>query len=186
MEETNKTKKPVYKQWWFWVIIAVVAVVIISVAAGGFSDKESDSGEGTTNSQSQSKSYYIGDTVTVSNVDFTVTEVYDATHLGSEYVGADTENNFIVITVKIFNKNNNEKNLMGSSFILKKGAAKYEPSSDAIYLENGFYLMATVNAGVSKTVSLVYETPTESTTGGYALSVKVGAKSQDIILSQKP
>lgn len=55
-----KTKKPIYKNWWFWAIV-VVAIIIIAASAGG----SNDDGSGSGNDGDQNVSYATVDLQTM-------------------------------------------------------------------------------------------------------------------------
>ena len=184
----GKTKKPLYKRWWFWVIIIVVSASIIAAAAsGGGNSNEADDGSSGTNGNTIT-GYYIGDTVTSGSVEFTVNSVSNETLLGSSVLGASTENNFIVVELKIKNIGNSEITLSSSLIAVKKGNSSYEPHSGSIYLENGFYIIKAIGSGISQTLVFAFETPTTSTADTYTLSIKGSSLSakKEIVLASRP
>lgn len=178
--EQNKQKVPCYKKAWFWVVIivAVLFVIIISFAGNGSEQNQQ------TNLGSK---YYIGDSVTSGDVQFVVNSVYDTKQLGSSLVGDHTDYNFIVIEITVKNNTDSEITLTSSCMTLKLGNSTYEINSGSIYLDNGFYILKDIGAGISKTFSIAYEVSTESTADDYTLVVKGGswATSKEIILKSK-
>ena len=162
----------VLKKWWFWVII-IFALVGIGYFASG------------TGSNSPSKNYYIGNTVKSGNLEFTVTKVENKKSISSL---ATTEANYVLVTLKIKNIGNSETSLTSSCFSLSKGSSSYEPSSDGIYLDNGFWALETIGSGLSKTLVVAFETPTENSNNSYyTLVVKesVWDRSAKILLTNK-
>lgn len=176
IQKEQKSKKPIYKKWWFWVVL-VLAVGIIGAALGGNDSEDNtdnvktEQTEGTTpttKKESTSKTYKIGDTVKVGDFSFTITKVENTKQLGSDLLGAKTENNFAIVTVTVKNDGSSEKMLTSSSFSLYNGNNKYEPNSAGIYLgENGFYALKELGSGISTTIQIVYETPSEPTENWY-------------------
>ncbi len=157
-------KKSIFKRWWFWVIIGIVAVIIISASSG--SDEPSTPSPSTPpQTSAPTVTYKIGDTVNVDDLEFTLLDVYNTKQIGSEYLGAKTENNYVVVKVKVKNNESKEISLTSSNFHLFNGKSEYEPNSAAIYLGEGdanpFYILEEIGSGLSKTISIVYETPEE-------------------------
>ena len=61
-----KKKKPIYKKWWFWVIIAVVVIGIIGGSGGG-EETSTDTGTGSSITQSGDETNNTTDNKTDSN-----------------------------------------------------------------------------------------------------------------------
>lgn len=183
-QESSKVKKPIYKKWWFWVVIILVIAVVIGVVSG--SSGGNDKGEGKDKTPNNTRAY-IGDTVTSSSVKFTVTQVDNVKRLGGEYLGYDTDYNFIIINLNIENDSNSEVSIYDDYFELKKGDTKYELHSGTAYVENGFWLIQTVGAKMKKNVVLAFEVPDKTTDSEYFLNVKGGSFStkKSIVLKQK-
>ena len=59
MADNDKTKKPIYKKWWFWLIIVIV---VIGIGSGGTSNN--------TNTSTSTSSYQKDSDVEVTVVDF--------------------------------------------------------------------------------------------------------------------
>lgn len=59
MADNDKTKKPIYKKWWFWLIIVIV---VIGIGSGGTSNN--------TNTSTSTSSYQKDSAVEVTVVDF--------------------------------------------------------------------------------------------------------------------
>ena len=182
MEE--KQNNPITKKWWFWLIIGFLIIGFIGAIVGS-DDSTNDS---TSDSSSTTQSYYINDTVSSNSIQFTVIDVENTTTLGGSYVGATTSNNFIIVTLIVKNIGNSEITIDSSDFELKKGQATYEVDSNSIYLDNGLYILKSIGAGLSTTIELAFETPTQNQyTNPYTLKVKNGtfASYKNIILSER-
>ncbi len=175
IKSSNKAKKPIYKKWWFLPAAAIVIIVAVIIATQAGGDKKGGS---------QTDTNYIGDTVVSSSVEFKVTNVDDTNSVGSGFLNETTALNFIVIELNIINKNNSEISLNSSNFKLKRGSSTYEPHSSGAYLDNGFWLILNVGSGIEKTITLVFETPTRSTSEDYILSISGSTfgSSKDILL----
>lgn len=172
--EKNKqenAKVPFYKKWWFWLIIGLVVIGIIGSIVGG----DNNSGQVAT-------TYGLNQTVTVKDLEFKITSVYDTKQVGSQYVGQSTENNFVIVTIQIKNNSNSEKYITDSSFRYYRGNNQYESSNAGIYLgDNGFWLNVTIGAGITKTIQVAYEIPSEHQSTDYIL-VKDSYKSEKIYM----
>lgn len=130
----------------------------------------------TDGSGSGSKTYGFGDTVKVGDFEYTVNSASNATHVGSAYVGDDTDNNFVIVNITVKNVGNSENDLLTKMMIYHVGNNEYEPHSSGIYLDNGFYVLQSIGAGISKTVNVLYETPSQYTASDY-LQVKASSYS---------
>ena len=116
--------------------------------------------------------YGINDSVMLENLEFTVLSIYDTKVLSYYFDDAKTDNNFVVLSVKITNHGTSEEYVSDSVFTYHVGPSKYNTSSSAIYLDSGLWLGESVGAGLSKTVNVVFEIPSEHTADDY-LSLKI-------------
>lgn len=132
--------------------------------------------QNTSSSGGSSQKYGFGDTVKVGDFEYTVNSAYDTKHVGSAYLGDDTDNNFVVVNLTVKNTGNSENELFTKMMIFHVGSYEYEPHSSGIYLNNGFYVLQSIGAGISKTVNVLYETPSEYTANDY-LQVKASSYS---------
>jgi len=174
MSEQTRAKKSVFKKWWFWAIIIVVVVVIIAVSssmAGG------ESGGGKTPAKN-----YINDTVTAGKISAKVTQVEDTKQIGTAFLGSTTEDNFILIYITITHTGSSEVSLTSSSFELYKGTAKYSTHTAGLYLENGFWVLLEIGAGLTKSTIVVFETPSEHTADEYELKISQSIYSARVVL----
>ena len=185
MEEKKQdqtSKKPIYKKWWFWLIIGVVVLGIIGSIIGGTAGSSTNSGTNSGGNSSQTKTYGMNETVTVGDLQYKITNVYDTVKVGS--LGETTSNNYVVITLVIKNNSSSEKSLTSSYFTYCRGNNKYEPSTQAMYLNsstNPFLALEKVGAGISKTITVVYEIPSEHASTDY-LQVKDSFKTEKIYM----
>lgn len=109
----------------------------------------------------------IHDTVSVNKLQFTVNSVYNTKRVGTEYIGANTSNNFAVVNITVKNNGTSEFSLLSEMMAYHIGDNTYEPNSAGIYLDDGFYVIETIGAGLSKAVSVVYEIPSNYKTSDY-------------------
>ena len=105
-------------------------------------------------------------------VAFCVTKVENLKSIGSGYSEVTTENNFVVVTITIFNNGTEPYDVNASRFVLMNGEIEYQHDSDAVWaIDNGMFL-DTINPGISKEYTLAYETPMEMQEGDFQLKIK--------------
>lgn len=159
MDETEKNKN---KRLGTIIISIIVFIVVLGVVIG------------LTTPSSSTKNVYIGEEVTNNdNVVYKVTNVKNTKHLGSEFLGEDTEYNFIVITIKVQNKSNKNITVSGScADLYSSSGVKYEYKS-TIYTD--FIISEDIGSGLSKTFQIAFETP--KTTKEETYTLKIGYSS---------
>ena len=120
------------------------------------------------NSTNTTTTYYLGETAKNSDgVEFVVTNVSDTQSIS----GRTTENNYMIITIKITNKSKEAWSQNPNNCILILNNAEYEYSSLTYLLDNGMSGFDEINPQLSKTFSIVYETPTKSTEDIYKVKL---------------
>lgn len=101
------------------------------------------------------KSFNHESVTETNNVNFSVSKIVDATSIGD----LTTDNNFIIMTVKIDNQGDEVYDVNALRFKLLVDDKEYEYYADAVLsMENAMY-MDTINPGLSKEYDIVYETP---------------------------
>jgi uncharacterized protein affecting Mg2+/Co2+ transport len=90
-QNSEATKKPIFKKWWFWVIIVVVLIGIGAAASNG--NDATKVGENSGSSQQQQTEFKVGDVIaydgkeiTVKSVERNWTAEYSKPSDGKEYV----------------------------------------------------------------------------------------------------
>lgn len=105
-------------------------------------------------------------------VAFCVTKVENLQSVGSGYFPATTENNFVVVTITIFNNGTEPYDVNSSRFVLMNGEIEYEDdTSAALSVDNGMF-MDTINPGLTKEYVLAYETPMTTQECDFQLKIK--------------
>ena len=100
MDKTIKSKKPLYKKWWFWVIIAVLVIAI----GGAIGDSSSDTQNNQSNQQESTDGrtdLNVGTPAVVDGITVTVDSIKD----GITSVGSN------ILRVSVTYKNNSGKSL---------------------------------------------------------------------------
>ena len=164
-EETQEIEKPnakqskkIIKKWWFWLILgALVVGVVVAVTV-------------PTVKASKKRTYGLNDTVLVRDLEYKITDIYDSKHIGNEHLGANTEQNFVVVTFEIKNDAKKEKTIMSENFEYFRGENKYSASTEGIKLgDNGFYILLDIEPTVTNTIQVVYEIPSSHEENDYIL-----------------
>ena len=120
----------------------------------------------------RSASITIGaEAVDKDGVVFCVTNVKNSKSLGSGYSKITTDNNFVVVTVKITNNGTDPYDVNPLHFTLIEGDKEYEYANEALLsLENVMFL-DTINPSLSDEYKIVYETPTTTEQSEYKLKI---------------
>ena len=115
-------------------------------------------------------------------VEFCVTNVENVKSIDDGYSEMTTDNNFIVVTIKIVNNSNEPYNVNAGRFILICDGAEYEYEADAVLKVDNAMWMDEINPGITKEYKVVYETPTTSVESEYKLKIKpVGFSEKDSV-----
>ena len=141
----------------------------------------------TSDANNSKKGTYIREIVTNSSgVEFVVLSVTDTSKIGY----TTTENNFIVVTIKISNKGKDPWSQNPNNCKLKINGAEYEYSSATYSLENSMSGLSEINPNISKTMQIAFETPTKSSVEQYSIELRnYSLWSEDsvtIILADRP
>lgn len=184
-KESGQSKKPFYKKWWFWLIIAIAVLALIGAIAGGTaSGTDTDEGRPPVDSDTDqdidapgdddatppTEEVTIGDSVSnKAGIVFKVERASDSTIAGEGYLTETTDMNFVIVSITITNNSNKEYNANPNNFHLKKGSNEYSHHSATYYYDNGMDAFDGINPGITKTLTIVFETPTRSTDEEYSL-----------------
>lgn len=112
-------------------------------------------------------------------VTFSVSEVTDTNKIGDSLT---TDNNFIVVKVKIDNQSDEAYDVNALRFKLMADSTEYEYCADAIlYMDDAMY-MESLNPGLSKEYEIAYETPFQHTEKECKLKILDNAFSNNSIV----
>ena len=151
------------------IILGIIMFVVgISLFTGGI--------RGATSNETTPPTAIINEfAVDKNDVAFCVTKVENLKSIGSSYFEVATDYNFAVVTIQIFNNGTDPYDVNGLKFVLMQGDTEYEYNTDAVMaLDNPLYL-DTVNPGITKEYTIVYETPTATDAGEFSLKIKPSA-----------
>ena len=148
-----------------WRLFVSLCLVVLSFSIAGCFFTE----ENSNKSNNSNTVYYLGETATNSkNVDFTVTSIKDTTKIGYN----ETENNFIILTIRIKNNGNESWEQNPNNCVLLCNGAKYEYNSATYSLADSMSSFTEINPGISKTMSIAFETPNKSTESDYSVKLE--------------
>ena len=188
--QQKQAKKPIYKQWWFYLIVVIVVLAVIGSIFSGTSDNNdkgnSNNGNSSESTDKTDKTVYIGETVkNKSGIEFTVVSVENTQKVG---YSTTTENNFIIVTIRISNTSTESFSQNPNNCTLIKDNITYEHNIYTYLLDDGMSVMTEINPGITKTMSILFETPTKSTEENYSivLSGYWGTNSVTILLKERP
>ena len=112
-------------------------------------------------SKNNDTKYGFGDTITIGDFSYTLNSASNTKQVGSSLLGDKTDFNFVICNLTVKNVGKTENTLYSQMMILHYDDYEYEPHSSGIYLENGFYALEAIGAGISRTFNVLYETPEE-------------------------
>ena len=114
----------------------------------------------------------VGETIKSSeDVEYCITEVKNQKSIGEGYTKQDTTSNFAVIKITIANKGTEPQEIAAQNLLLTDGKNSYEYSREAMILFEDYIFMDTLNPGVSKEYTIVYEIPTETDEKDYKMKI---------------
>ncbi|MCS4488510.1 DUF4352 domain-containing protein [Streptococcus sciuri] len=172
-------KKPFYKRVWF---IVLAILVVIGVFADSDDSKKatststitrkagtaySSSKAGTIDSSSEVSSekvetdYFVGQTFTVGDVEYTVNSVSTSQTVGDEFINETAQGTYLLLNITVKNNGDNALSVSNDYFTLYKGKTKYTSDSKAsLYASNhtGFFLEE-VNPGNALTGTVAFDIP---------------------------
>ena len=170
-------KKPVS----FFVFLAGAFIIIVLLALPSFLMR---SCKQNASSSENKQEVYIGETVINSNnVEFTVLEVKNTKKIGF----SSTDGNFIAILIKNGGEKSWSQNPNNCTLLLNK--SKFDYSTATYELSDSMSGLDDINPGISRTVSIVFETPTTTKNDRYILQLKGFSLIDDgvkIVLAQNP
>lgn len=138
----------------------------------------------TNNAKSVHEEVMIGESIeNKDNVAFCVNNIVDEKSIGEGSFKRETENNFVVITVKVTNNSNKVYDVNSLRFLLTDGKNEYQYFTDALMAVDDHMYMDSINPGISREYKLVYETPSDSAETDYKLKIlPVGFDKKDYVL----
>lgn len=147
------------------IVLAILTLVVCAFAFTACIDFNDNSED---NDVSSAK---IGDTVkNADNVSICLISCENTKKLGTEYLNDTTENNFILLTIKVTNNSKKTQTFYGAcADLYNSNGVKYETKT-SLYID--YILMEDIGVGISKTFQVVFETPTTTLQEKY--TVKIG------------
>jgi hypothetical protein len=184
MQNTKMVMEIKQKNWFrrHWILTIVFIFVIIGIIGAILSPSASPSSANvvvtptaTPASTSEPAStptpapasldlFNIGEKITISDIEYTLTEVSAFSAVGSEYFAQEADGMFIVLSLKVKNNKNNEILLTSNDFKLKDSQdRKYNADISAgIYLNTMGYdsfMFKQLGAGLETNGEVVFDVP---------------------------
>ncbi|MBE1443907.1 DUF4352 domain-containing protein [Paenibacillus sp. OAS669] len=132
--------------------------------------------------------YKIGEPVAAGKFDIVATNYKTAAEFKTKYSVEKTENQFVIVDVKITNKDDRARDVSSRMFKLVDVDGKTYDPYDKTIVDDNVFLYETVNPGISRSKSVLFETPKDikvaklRVDSGVALA---GGKPVDIDLNAK-
>lgn len=169
MAKKERIKKPLWKRWWFWI---VVVVVVAGAAAGGSEESSSQTATTETSETSENGSTEtaveteeqptVGDTVTVDDIEWTITNVETgssfSSDMGSVETGSD-ETVLVKVSGKTVNRANEERSSGFSGLKLVDGSGTEYGEHEDAWLVADPLALDSFNPNVPKTFETIFEIP---------------------------
>ena len=157
----------------------IVAIIFIVVGVCQIYDGINKPKQEDVQKLEQSSDVFIGDeAIDKDGVVFCVTDVYNTNSLGEGYSKVSTDNNYIVVSVKIINNGKEPYDVNSLRFALVSGDEEYENTDNALFSLDNAMFMDTINPSLSKEYVLVYETSKSTEEAEYKLKIKSNAFSK--------
>lgn len=112
--QTQPTKKAIYKRWWFWVLAVIVLFILIGALSGGGETSQSGSTNNETKAETEKTDYKIGEPVPRGDTTITVNKVtkdWESTNQFDKPTNAGSI--FVVVNVTLQNNGDKDMNLSG-------------------------------------------------------------------------
>jgi hypothetical protein len=156
--------KAIYKRWWFWLLCLLVIILLVKACSGDQPTPAPTPSPNTSTPQtSPQEEYKLNDEVKAGNIAYIVSEVKKSTKIGqNEYLQKTTENEYLIVKVKVTNNDKDTRTVDTNLFKLKDAEGKeYSAMADAdLYVNpNNSFFLAQVNPGTSKSGYIVFEIP---------------------------
>ena len=142
------------------ILVIVICLGMVGCVPTGTDEKGDASGK--------TQDVYLGETAVNSDgVEFVVQSVKDTQKIGY----TTTENNFIIVTIKISNNGKESWEQNPNNCVLILDGAEYEYSSATYSLDNSMSGFTEINPGITKTMSIAFETPSKSSENSYSIKL---------------
>lgn len=119
--------------------------------------KNDSSSSNTTNTDSEDKEYKVGDTISVSNQELTVTKVQR--NYSPKYGSAKDGQEYVKVTLKLANKSDKTISAYSTSFKVQDSNGVIEDRDSSSYSLDDYFDYSDLASNGTKTGSLVFEVP---------------------------
>ncbi len=124
--------------------------------------------------------YKIGESFHAGYTQYLVKGIQWKNRIGNEYFGANADGRYLLVGVQVKNADREER-MIPPFKLLDENGSEYEESSDKMYLGAEAPLLKSLNPGVQKKLTLLFDVPAEhhytlQASGGYWSSDKATVK----------
>lgn len=142
-------------------ICCIITVVCVSLFAA--CDFFNNSSESKTNGK-------VGDTIINSdNVSICLISCTNTKKLGTEYLNDTTENNFILLTIKVKNNSQRQQTFSATCVDLYNSKGTQYEATTSLYID--FIISEDLGVGITKSFQVVFETPTTTEQENYTAKI---------------
>jgi len=163
-EIKEKSKKPIFKQWWFWIIIVVI-IGIGGVASQG--DKEATKvGENSDSSQKASDEkteFKVGDIIAYDGKEITIKSIKRNYDSGNQFITPAKGKEYIKINIYIENKSDDKISYNTYDWELQDSDGDIQSVAMLTYSIDDGLGSGDLAKGGKKSGSLVFEVPKNDT-----------------------
>lgn len=107
--------------------------------------------------------------ISIGGLNYSVKGVSRASVVGPEFMRERADGEFIIVKISIRNTGHQPATISDSDFHLKSGNVTYDASSKGMM--NGGFFLDKLNPGVSKTGSIIFDVPANTSPSKYKLVV---------------
>jgi uncharacterized lipoprotein YehR (DUF1307 family) len=161
-----------YKHWLFYLLI-IISIISVSACGNG---QDTPGPDKENQKEPAGKEYSLDQEVNAGKLGYVVSEVKKDNKIGeNEFLQKTTENQFLLVKVKVTNNDQEARTIDTSLFKLNDSEGReYTAMADAdLYVNEGSgFFLAQVNPGTSKSGYIVFETPQDIS--GLKLQVSSG------------
>lgn len=104
------------------------------------------------------KEYKLNEMATVGKFDIIALDDTIETEIKGKYSSEKTENQYVVITLKVTNNDDRARDVGGSMFTLIDSKNRSYQKADVAMTDQNFLMYETINPGLSKTFKIAFET----------------------------
>lgn len=169
----SETKKPFWKKWWVWVIGVILLIGIAGASGGDESTKPTattpqsaeQNQESAKTEEAKPTTYKLNQEVKVGNLSYVASEIKKTTSIGNEFLNKKTEEQFVLVKVKVKNNDKEARTVDTNLFKVKDNQGREfaaDAEADMYVNSNANFFLEQVNPGTSRSGYVVFEIPKDA------------------------